>query len=504
MVDKVPLLLNDPSLVRKPLGSFGSPMCDNSAFVARELDLFTHFLNELGFGSENGLDTARFRDGDLDLPLPPLTNSDCSYPRFIRENRLSDLQRSILILTLLPELRPGILDQLFVFDKHIGKGMADFGGVRGKAFSGFIPTVETALFLFAGYDIRRRFEVLAEFYDEALLIRKRIITLESDNNEPFSSRKIEICRDVLAGITGTKLPSPQFSCDFPAKRLRSPLTWSDDPEKGDLVLNPYTRSHLGELINWIGHHNRLEGMKLTPGYRCLFYGPPGTGKTLTVTLIGQRYDMEVYRIDLSLMVSKYVGETQKNLEKVFAMAENRKDWILFFDEADSLFGKRTEVNSSNDKFANQETSFLLQRIEDFPGLVILATNFKENLDQAFIRRFQSIINFPMPNYEERLLLWKKALKKVSYSNTESDSSGAGQERYAFSYAEDIDIEAIARKVEISGAAIDNVIRYCVLNTFGGYFSDDRNKQKTDHCCIIGRTDLHKAIRREMNKEGRIV
>jgi len=367
---------------------------DNNAFLTEELNSFTSFLSKLGFNSDKGLDTKKFLNGDLHLDLKELINSDCSYPNFIRENKLSPLQRCILILTLLPELRPGILDQLFIFDKRIEKGMADFGGVKGKAFAGFIPTVETALFLFAGYNIEKRFKVLQEFYDEAPLIRKRIVILEPDNGETLASRKIEISKDVLAKITDTELPSPQFCSDFPAKRLHSPLIWSDDPEENDLILNPFTRNNLSEMINWVEHHNRLKGMKLTPGYRCLFYGPPGTGKTLTASLIGKRYNKPVYRVDLSLMISKYIGETEKNLEKVFSMAEN-KDWILFFDEADALFGKRSEVRDNHDRYSNIEVGYLLQRMESFRGLAILATNMKNALDPAFKRWISFIVNFPL-------------------------------------------------------------------------------------------------------------
>ena len=118
--------------------------------------------------------------------------------------------------------------------------------------------------------------------------------------------------------------------------------------------------------------------------------------------------MDVYRIDLSIIVSKYIGEKEKNLEKVFQMAENRK-WILFFDEADALFGKRTGVSNAHDRYANQETAYLLQRIEDFTGVVILASNLKSNIDEAFARRFQSIIYFPLPQVEERLRLWNQSV-----------------------------------------------------------------------------------------------
>ena len=128
--------------------------------------------------------------------------------------------------------------------------------------------------------------------------------------------------------------------------------------------------------------------------KILFIGAPGTGKKTLAALIGQQSGKEVYRIDVSIIVSKYIGETEKNLELVFARAEN-KDWILFFDEADALFGKRTNVKDAHDKYANQEVAYLLQRIEDYNGLVILSTNMKNNIDEAFTRRFQIIIRFPI-------------------------------------------------------------------------------------------------------------
>src|SRR5665811_1345635 len=120
--------------------------------------------------------------------------------------------------------------------------------------------------------------------------------------------------------------------------------------------------------------------------------------------IRDRFVRDVYRIDLSQVVSKFIGETEKNLEKIFNKAES-KDWILFFDEADALFGKRSNVNNAHDKYANQEVSYLLQRVEDFAGLIILASNFKSNIDQAFVRRFNAIIHFPMPNASERHKIW---------------------------------------------------------------------------------------------------
>ena len=127
---------------------------------------------------------------------------------------------------------------------------------------------------------------------------------------------------------------------------------------------------------------------------------------MTACLLGKSTGREVYKVDLSLVVSKYIGETEKNLARVFDQAQH-KGWILFFDEADALFGKRSETKDAHDRYANQEVSFLLQRIETFDGIAILASNQRENIDEAFARRFESIIYFPMPRPEERLRLWRQ-------------------------------------------------------------------------------------------------
>ncbi len=130
-----------------------------------------------------------------------------------------------------------------------------------------------------------------------------------------------------------------------------------------------------------------------PGYRVLFDGDAASDKIETVEMLGKELNKEVLRVDLSQVVSKYIGETEKNLDAVFEKATN-KDWILFFDEADALFGKRTDVKDSHDRYANQEIGYLLQRMEDYPGLAILASNLKENIDKAFTRRFQAVVQFP--------------------------------------------------------------------------------------------------------------
>lgn len=171
-----------------------------------------------------------------------------------------------------------------------------------------------------------------------------------------------------------------------AKKITTTQSWDD------LVLDGEVIKQLEEVMSWIKRGN---DNKLKSGYRCLFYGPFGNGKTLSAGLLGKATGRDVYRIDLSMVISKYIGETEKNISKIFDRAEN-KNWILFFDEADALFGKRTSIRDAHDKYANQEISYLLQRIEEFNGVVILSTNLKTNIDRAFLRRLRSIIQFPIP------------------------------------------------------------------------------------------------------------
>jgi SpoVK/Ycf46/Vps4 family AAA+-type ATPase len=171
-------------------------------------------------------------------------------------------------------------------------------------------------------------------------------------------------------------------------------------------------------------------------------------------------------------VSKYIGETEKNLAGLFDRAEH-KEWILFFDEADALFGKRTQVRDAHDRYANQEVSFLLQRIETYNGLVILASNLANHVDEAFARRFEHLVHFPMPRHNERLLIWKKGLPAPA------------------SLEPQIDLPQIAMRHELSGGTIMNVIRYASLQAIS------RGER------VLRHQDLLDGIRREYAKESRV-
>jgi len=169
----------------------------------------------------------------------------------------------------------------------------------------------------------------------------------------------------------------------------------------------------------------------------LFFGPPGTGKTMCAEVIAHELRLDVYRIDLSQIISKYIGETEKNLDHIFTAAEN-SNAILFFDEADALFGKRSEVRDSHDRYANIEISYLLQKMEEYQGVSILATNLRQNLDEAFVRRLQAIVEFPFPDEEHRQRIWQLAFPREA------------------PLGDDVEFEGLAREVRLAGGNIKNM------------------------------------------------
>lgn len=394
-------------------------------------------------------------------------------PKFVARYNPDPQEFAVLILALAPHVAPGFLNRLLTPHLPEGGDFPEFGGVKAGGHRGIQPTGETAQFVLAGDDLERRLAVQAALSPSHWLHRNRIVRLEAvREGEPAMSGRLLVEAEFLEEILTGRVSRPAFSIDFPAEYIETEMDWND------LVLHPHTMRQVREIENWVKHSPTLLrdwGMskRIKPGYRALFYGPPGTGKTLTATLLGRQTGRDVFRIDLSRVVSKYIGETEKNLSRLFDRAEH-KDWILFFDEADALFGKRTDIRDAHDKYANQEVAYLLQRIEAYNGLVILATNQRGNIDDAFVRRFQAIIHFPMPRAEERRQLWEKTFPPQI-------ALGTG-----------VDWEQVATRHELTGAAILNVMHYCAIEVLA---------QGAD-CLTVER--LEAAILREYVKEGRVV
>jgi hypothetical protein len=426
-----------------------------------------HFLRELILRRLNSYFNKENAD-EFSYPQLRLDEDDSTFNNFLLQHKPSLEEYTVILLALSPHIQPNFLDSIVEQSINRGGDFAEIGGVRSGNNRGMLPTAETVLFILAGNDLERRLQVQQIFSKEH---KENFLWLqEVKEAQPKMSGRIILSNEYLEEwITGKSSPQ-NFSVDFPAKNIETKMTWDD------LVLNSYTLNQINDIQNWMKHSatvlmDEVLGKKLKPGYRALFYGPSGTGKTLTATLLGKQFQKDVYRIDLSQIVSKYIGETEKNLEKVFLKAEN-KDWILFFDEADALFGKRTNVKDSHDRYANQEVSYLLQRVEDYPGLIILASNFKSNIDEAFIRRFHTMIHFPLPNAAERLILWEKMMP-ASYKPEPA-----------------VNLKELASKYDLTGAAILNIIYHATLRCLS-------NKDE-----FIRLPDMLEAIRLEYKKEER--
>jgi hypothetical protein len=439
---------------------------DNAANIQLALDWLAKAVSgrlDIHFGKE-----AQYISENLNY------HDDTSWLAHFLKNREVDVQEfTVLMLALSPHLEPDLLNKLIALYLPGGGEFPELGGVRGITHRGILPTGGTAQFILAGGDLVRRLEVQRILSNDHWLARERILWLEPvREGEPAMSGRLIVNPEIVEEIVTGKVGHPAFGIDFPAEHIETVMDWDD------LVLNPMTRGQIREIEHWIKHNDTLMddwGMRkrVKPGYRALFYGPPGTGKTLTAMLLGKHTGKDVFRVDLSRVVSKYIGETEKNLSRLFDKAEN-KNWILFFDEADALFSKRTDVRDSHDKYANQEVAYLLQRIEGYNGLVILASNQRTNIDDAFVRRLQAIIPFPMPQQEERYEIWRKTFPPQ------------------ITVADDVDWRHIAARHELTGASILNVTHFCAIDALA------KQTLQVDLKVLEG------AIKREYVKEGKVM
>lgn len=256
-----------------------------------------------------------------------------------------------------------------------------------------------------------------------------------------------------------------------ARKIEPKYTWKE------IVLPTEQLTQLQEICHQVKHRQMVYGtwgferkLSLGKGLNVLFCGSPGTGKTMAAEVIASELEIDLYKIDLSQIVSKYIGETEKNLDRIFSAAESANA-ILFFDEADALFGKRSEVKDAHDRYANIEVGYLLQKMEEYEGIAILATNLRQNMDDAFVRRLQIIIDFPFPDESDRQRIWSVIFPQEA------------------PLAQSVDFEVLAREIRLAGANIKNI------GLAAAFFAAEEGQ-------VIGMSHLIKAALREHQKLGR--
>ena len=407
--------------------------------------LFTHLEEVIKWRINNASE-------DFNTAAPELKTNDhegFQLGNYISGKKLTHQEVIILLMALLPRLDPSLLKRIFLeFPSSV---LFDYCVTNDNGRL-FYPTIQTVQYILGGESITERLKALDYFDPNSVLIKEELIVLSGSSEHSSTNSQISVHQEAFNTIIFGVEVLPKMSNDFPAELLRTRRSWDD------LILPKITLNEIKSIEDWYNSSRILMEdwdmqKKLKPGFRVLFYGEPGTGKTLAASLLGKYTERPVFRVDVSMLVSKYIGETEKHLAKLFDKAEN-KNWILFFDEADAIFGKRTNVRDAHDKYANQEVSYLLQRIETFSGLIILASNFKNNMDKAFTRRFHSCIKFNNPKYEERLRIWQQNLP-------------------AQLQLKDINLEQIAKRYELTGSNIMNVIQDVSLKTIASQEPDYR-------------------------------
>ncbi len=411
-----------------------------------ENDLFwIQKVIEYQLGLIEGEDKQRFEEENGFLPSLPSSNS--YYGKFILENKLTPIERGLLIIGLAIYYRPLVFNELLKIARNNQMGDSRIGGVINNTQMYFIPTGETAIFLLTNGSLKERMMVLDVLNPQHWLFEKSILSFDfNEYNLPLSYYPFSLTKDYLEFFSTGKFNSPDYSTQFPASKVEVTMDWDD------VVISDKLRTEINDLEYWIQFEDDLFnkygwGKKIKRGYKVIFHGPSGTGKTMVAGLIGKKYGKEVYRVDVSQLSSKYIGETEKNIENLFQQGKN-KNWILFFDEGETLFSKRSNSGGNNERYGNQQVGFLLQKIEDHPGIVILATNLKGNLDEAFLRRFQKMIYFELPDETSRWQLWSK-----SFENT-------------IPLAPDIDLKSIAKEFELVGGQIINVVKQIIIRELG--------------------------------------
>ncbi|MDQ3109568.1 MAG: ATP-binding protein [Bacteroidota bacterium] len=408
------------------------------------------------------------------LPHAPMQALDerSHYAKFMLDWNANEAERVAIALCFTHLYRPELLSGFFAALKNNDKRSA--AGIYTSEQTGQLNlTIRTMVYVLAGNDDEKRGFYFSYFTPQHRLFTEGILREQGPREETvsFLRHTVEMNDIFIDTLLHGAPPRLDGEAGFPA--VKSNATHTMD----DVVLDAVTKKEMEEIRTFAQQMNKLWALPEAKMYKgncvCIFTGEPGTGKSHTAAALGNEFGMPVYMVNTAQLVSKYIGETEKNLEKILDRFDN-KNCILFFDEAESIFSKRTEVKDAHDRYANQEQSYLLWKMTRFHGIIILATNvtdIRQYFDKAFLRRFYRIINIPFPNYQERKQLWKKSLGE------------------SFTYDEGL-TERLARDFQLTGGGIYNVVSDGVVKAL---------EAKTK---VITYPLMEQALISEFNKTGR--
>jgi hypothetical protein len=405
---------------------------------------------------------ARLEDGagaekSDELPPRSVFEGDGPLGGIVADCGLSAAEALVLVAAIAPEADPRY---------------AALYGLLGSRFGGSAALTGEVACTLAGGSLAARMRAADLLSPAARLRALKLVRLEASDDGALAGR-LRPDPDLVAWVLGRAREVPTGSHEFPAVPLRTVHRFSDvivpgrvREELRDLLARIRHRRHVTLEWGFAAHHDNVSGIV------ALFHGPSGTGKTLAAAVVAREVGLPAYVVDLSSLVSKYIGETEKNLARIFDVAE-REDCILAFDEADAVFSRRGEIHEARDVYPNQLVAFLLQRIEAHSGVVILTTNFLANIDEAFQRRIDVVISFPEPTLSERLALWRSVVPP----ELPLDAT--------------IDLAGLAERFELTGAQI----RDATLEA--AYLAADDGR-------VVTSTHLEAGIRRQYAKTGRML
>lgn len=401
-----------------------------------------------------------------------VVHGDSYYEKFLLKWNADELERMAIGICFAHLYFPTAFD---CFLRVFGKGEtrhSNVGGIFKESSVRFYPTVRTLAWIMSGNNPATYARYLNQLSSSHRLFKEGILLVKENPDETsFVEMEVKLNEIYFPTLLEGEDPRLDAESGFPASRNHGKHNMHD------VVLDETTRREMEEIYLFAKQINRLCALPDKHMYKaycvCVFTGEPGTGKSYSATAMGNELNMPVYTVNTAQLVSKYIGETEKNLERVLNRFNN-KNCILFFDEAEAIFSKRTEVNDSHDRYANQEQSFLLQKMTEFNGVIILATNvqdIRQHMDKAFLRRFYRIINIPFPNYPERKLIWEKTLGS------------------SFTYEQGLS-DRMARDYQLSGGSIHNVVSDGVIKALSINSKEIRFEM------------MERALMSEFNKTGR--